>query len=130
MVKTVWIGLALLAAGLPAAARPSEHRYVSLECDNVRRLSDNYLLDLRIRMVFDQSRRRVLRYENAGRGWQIIDAQPYDGLDDARVRLRDDRFVTAYIERLTGDYYYIDRSGVTLSLWARCNRAGLVGPLF
>ena len=125
--KAVWLGLALLWT---AAATSAHADGLALECDNVRRLSDNFLLDLRIRMVFDYASRAYVRYENAGRGWQLIGRRHYLASTPARIILDETPYTSAYVERLTGDYYYIDRSGTTLSVWGRCGRVGPPFPQF
>ena len=103
---------------------------MTLECDGLRRLSDNFLLDLQIRMVFDAGRRRYLRYESTGRGWQQIAGSTAFRMVGPRIELDPNPYVVSYIERLSGTYYYIDRSGVTLSIWGHCNVSGPPDPLF
>lgn len=103
----------------------------TLECDAVRRLSDNYLLDLRIRMTLDRTRHRYFRYENVGRGWERISgSHHFARYGNSRIVLEQNPFVTSYLEPLTGAYYYIDRSGITLSVWAHCGPVEVTQPLF
>lgn len=110
---------------LPTARSPTQPAgRVHLECTNLRRLSDNYLLDLKIRMSFSRADVVYTRFENAGRGWQRIDQRPYADISPTRITLADDAALTAYVERLTGDYYHIDRTGTGVSLWGRCVLVG------
>ena len=122
LLATLGLMASLLA---PVAARAG-----ALECDGLRRLSDNFLLDLQVRMVFDTAGRRYLRYENAGRGWQLVAGNTPFRVAGPRVVLDPNRYVTSYVERLNGSYYYIDRSGLTLSMWGHCNVVGPPVPLF
>ena len=102
----------------------------TLECDGLRRISDNFLLDLQIRMVFDPTRHRYARYENTGRGWQAIAGSSPYRVTGQRIVLDRNPYVTSYLERQTGSYYYIDGSGTTLSLWGHCGIVGPIRPLF
>jgi hypothetical protein len=126
---------ALLAAPLvstlasPARAQSSLPRQF-IECGNIRRLSDNYALDLRIRLTFERAGRSYARFENAGRGWQLIGRRDYVARTANRIVLADNPYYTSYIERLTGDYYHIDLTGTGLSLWGRCARTGGLHPNF
>ena len=102
----------------------------TLECDGLRRLSDNFLLDLQIRMVFDSARHRYKRYENTGRGWQEIAGSSTYRVEGPRIVLDPNPFVTSYLERLTSNYYYTDSTGTTLSVWGHCGVVGPVRPFF
>lgn len=103
----------------------------TIECDGLRRLSDNFELDLQIKMTFDHANLRYRRYENTGRGWELIDGSgTFSEAHGSRVLLSPNRYVTSYIERLSGAYYYIDRSGLTLSLWGHCALAAPTKPVF
>ena len=129
------LGLAALATALgwhaPAAAqRNTAGTARNLECRDIRRLSDNYLLDLRVRLIFSWDRRAYVRLENTGRGWQYIAQRPYVAVDATRIVLADDGLTSAYIERLTGDYYHIDLTGTALSVWGRCALVGGTDRLF
>jgi hypothetical protein len=124
-MKAVWLGLALSWTMMTSVQAGG----LSLECDNLRRLSDNFLLDLRIRMVFEGGG-TYTRYENTGRGWQLISRRRSLAITRSRIVLDETPSTTAYVERLTGDYYYVDRSGTTLSVWGRCGRVGPPNPMF
>lgn len=102
----------------------------NLECRDIRRLSDNYLLDLRIRMIFSRARHSYVRLENAGRGWQYVDRRPYLAVEPTRILLADNPYFKSYIERLTGDYYHIDLTNTGLSVWGRCTLAPGTDRLF
>ena len=116
--------LALAASAGPARAE-------TLECDAIRRLSDNYLLDLRIRFALSSRDRTYVRSEDVGRGWErIAGTGRFTRQGNDRIVLAGNRFVTSYLEPLTGTYYYIDRSGVTQSVWGHCGLVESVSPLF
>ena len=89
-VRRLQGALVLLAIGAalpcPAAARPTSIG-LTLECVNVRRLSDNFLLDLRIRLQFDPARTRYARFENTGRGWQLVGTHAVAGQTPTRIVL-------------------------------------------
>ena len=104
----------------PHAVSPQAATPLNLECTNIRRLSDNFALDLKIRFMFRPRGRSYVRLENAGRGWHLIDERPYETLTPAKVVLSDSQALTSYVERLTGDYYHIDHTGTGLSVWGRC----------
>lgn len=91
-----------------------------LECTHIRRLSDNFALDLKIRFMFRPGGQSYVRLENAGRGWNLLDERPFDTFTPARIVLSETPALTSYVERLTGDYYHIDRTGTGLSVWGRC----------
>ena len=120
---------ALLGLVTPVQAAPPIQPQ-NLECRDIRRLSDNYLLDLKIRMIFSRKQRAYARLENAGRGWQLIDKRPYVAFEPTRIVLTDTPASTTYIERLTGDYYQIDLTGNGLSIWGRCAQVGGLYQLF
>ena len=120
--------LTVFLAGLLASQ--SVARAGTLECDGLRRLSDNFLLDLQVRMVFDPTRHRYTRLENTGRGWQEIEGSFSYRVVGQRLVLNPNPYVTSYLERLTGAYYYIDSTGTTLSIWGHCGVVGPVRPVF
>lgn len=127
MRRALALALATVGSLLPGQAYAASP---PLECDNIRRLHDNFALDLRIRMEFDPRHHRYARFEDVGRGWHFVGVRRYIGVTADRIRLDETPFSIAYVERLTGDYYAIDRSNTTLSVWGRCNRVGPVERLF
>lgn len=130
------LALGVVSAGAPRAAEPREglatepdapgrapRRSVApldLECTHIRRLSDNFALDLKIRFMFRPSGQSYVRLENVGRGWHLLDERPFESLTPAKIVLSETPALTSYVERLTGDYYHIDRTGTGLSVWGRC----------
>ncbi len=56
--------------------------------------------------------------------------EPVVDRTSTRIVLADTPWSTAYIERLTGDYYVIDRTGTVLSVWGRCGRTHPLQRLF
>jgi len=122
--------LALACAAISAAEAGQTAPPRNLECRDLRRLSDNFLLDLRIRLIFSRARRSYLRLENTGRGWQPMAERRYLAIEPTRIVLADNAAFTTYIERLTGDYYHVDRTQTGLSVWGRCTLAGGLNRLF
>ncbi len=102
----------------------------NLECLNIRRLADNFLLDLKIRLIFSRKRHSYVRLENTGRGWHVIAERPYVAIEPTRILLGSAPEFLSYIERLTGDYYHIDYTGTGLSYWGRCILVGGTSRLF
>lgn len=121
---------ALLCGLVALLGTPSAVRANTVECDGLRRLSDNFLLDLQIRMVLDPARHRYVRFENTGRGWQEIAGSSAYRVAGSRIILDPNPYVTSYLERLTSNYYYIDSTGATLSVWGHCGIVGPVRPFF
>ncbi len=70
------------------------------------------------------ARAAYVRFENAGRGWQLVGQRPYAEVTPTRIVMADDAALTAYVERLTGDYYQIDHTATGLSVWGRCVPVG------
>ena len=128
MRVVIVVGL-LCGAVTEARARPPIQPQ-NLECRDIRRLSDNYLLDLRIKMIFSRPRRAYVRLENTGRGWHVVAERPYVAFEPTRIVLADTPAFMTYIERLTGDYYHIDNTGTGLSVWGRCAQVGGTDRLF
>lgn len=127
-----FIGLALALACGTASGAEARHAAPprDLECRDIRRLGDNFLLDLRIRLVFSRAQHSYVRLENTGRGWQPVAERPYLAVEPTRIVLADNPSFTTYIERLTGDYYHVDRTGAGLSVWGRCALVGGLNRLF
>jgi hypothetical protein len=121
VLGAVLVGMAGAAEARAAREAPAR---VNLECTNLRRLSDNFVLDLKLRFSFSRRERRYVRFENAGRGWQLVGQRPYAEVTPTRIVMADDAALTAYVERLTGDYYQIDHTATGLSVWGRCVPVG------
>lgn len=128
--RPIALALALVCATVAGAQARHAGPPRNLECRDIRRLSDNFLLDLRIRLVFARARHSYIRLENTGRGWQPVDERRYLSVEPTRIVLADNPYFTTYVERLTGDYYHVDRTGTGLSVWGRCALVGGLNRLF
>lgn len=128
------VAAGLLCGSVVGAQTGAEARPLTppqnLECRDIRRLGDNFLLDLKIRLIFSRARQRYIRLENAGRGWQVIADRPYVQVEPTRILLTSTPEVLSYIERLTGDYYHVDYTGTGLSYWGRCILVGGLNRMF
>lgn len=124
------IVLGLLCSAVVQAQAKSPSQPHNLECSDIRRLSDNFLLDLRIRMIFSRPRHAYVRLENTGRGWHVIAERQYVAFEPTRIVLAENPSFITYIERLTGNYYHIDNTGTGLSVWGRCAQVGGLYRLF
>ncbi len=128
--RPMGLALALACAAVSGAEARHAAPTRNLECRDIRRLSDNFLLDLRIRLVFSGPRHSYVRLENTGRGWQPVAERRYLAVEPTRIVLADNPYFTTYIERLTGDYYHVDRTQTGLSVWGRCSMVGGLNRLF